>query len=143
MPRQSRASLEVIPIERHLRRIEAPAHLSEAEKTLFKSITAQCHPQHFVQSDAELLAAYCQACILTSLAFAAAMESPDQLSTWERSARTMASLATKLRLCPNARVNPLTLTRSHLGLSLRETGGVSLEGLEAVRDGARGWTCKG
>ena len=55
MPRKSAASLEVVQIEEHLPRIEPPAHLSGDEKTLFRAIVKECHPQHFVKSDAKLL----------------------------------------------------------------------------------------
>ena len=72
MPRKSAAELSVVRIEGHLPRIEPPSHLSEQEKVLFRTIVAACHPQHFVDSDAELLTAYVQACLLTSMAFEAA-----------------------------------------------------------------------
>ena len=138
MPRESAASLEVVQIEEHLPRIEPPAHLSHDEKTLFRAIVKECHPQHFVKSDAELLTAYVQSCLLLSVAFAAAMKSPDHLPSWERCARTMASLSTKLRLAPNARCDPISLTRRTLGLSRRELS-PSLEGISQVREGNRGW----
>jgi hypothetical protein len=69
------------------------------------------------------------------------MESPDA-GDWEKCCRTMATLAVKLRLSPQSRTDPKTIMRAIAGQSVRETG-VSLENLAAIRDGARGWTCRG
>jgi len=82
-----------------------------------------------------------QACLLGQVAFESAMESPDA-GDWEKCCRTMATLAVKLRLSPQSRTDPNTIMRAIAGQSVRETG-VSLEDLAAIRDGARGWTCRG
>jgi hypothetical protein len=125
MPRKSAAELETVShIQDRRPRITVPDGLSREELTLFRKIVEDCHPLHFAQSDAPLLRAYVQACILGEMAFEAAQESPDALGDWERCCKTMAALSVKLR-------------------SLREFGGVSLETLAALRDGARGWATKG
>ena len=143
MAPRSRAELEVVPISRHLPKIKPPPGLTPPELQLFQEIVAASPPMAFVQSDARLLTAYVQSILLCNVAFDAAMASPDALRDWEKACRTMTNLARALRLAPRCRTDPKTLARSHLDLSLRETGGVTLEGLEAIRDGARGWTCKG
>jgi hypothetical protein len=145
VPRKSRASLEIVPIEQHLPRIETPPGLSQEERELFERIVKQCGPTHFTNSDSPLLVAYVQNIILVDMCYQAALASPDRLPAWERAIKTLAMLARSLRLTPRSRVDPKTLTRSLLGLSQRETGGVSLEALDAIRDGGgtRGWTCRG
>ena len=115
------------------------------ERELFERIVKQTSPMHFTESDAPLLAAYCQAINLVDLTYQDALASPDRLPAWERAVKVMSALSVKLRLNPHSRIDPKTLTRSHLGLLLRETGGVSLEALDAIRagGGTRGWTCRG
>ena len=58
MPRKSRASKEIVPIEQHLPRIETPPGLSQEERELFERIVKQCGPTHFTNSDLPLLVAY-------------------------------------------------------------------------------------
>ena len=145
MPRKSRAELATISnIQDHRPRITAPPGMSPEELTVFQRIVAQSHPTHFTESDGPLLQAYCQAIVLTGMAFDTAMQRPAELPTWERCVKTMATLATKLRLCPHSRSDPKTVMRAISGQSRYETGGVSLEALASIRDGgSRGWTCRG
>ena len=145
MPRRSAASLEIVPFEPHMARIKTPPGLDGVERELFERIVKQTSPMHFTESDAPLLAAYCQAINLVDLTYQDALASPDRLPAWERAVKVMSALSVKLRLNPHSRIDPKTLTRSHLGLSLRETGGASLEALDAIRagGGTRGWTCRG
>jgi hypothetical protein len=142
VPRKSAAELQIVPIERHLPRIKAPASLDQAERQLFEKIVAQCPPMHFHQSDESILISYVQCIVLCDLAYQAALTSPDQVQAWERATKMLVALSVKLRLNPHSRVDPRTLTRSHLGLSHREHG-VTQETLAAVRDGARRWRPKG
>ena len=143
MPRKSAAELSVVPrLADHHRRITAPDGMSPEETTLFKTIVGACHPLHFAQSDAPLLRAYVQACILGELAFESAQASPSALGDWEKCCRTIAMLSVKLRLSPHSRSDPKTIMRAIAGQSLREAG-VSLESLAAIRAGERGWAVKG
>jgi hypothetical protein len=144
MPRKSAAELATVSrIKDHLPRITAPDGMSREELTLFRKIVEDCHPLHFAQSDAPLLRAYCQACVLGEMAFEAAQQSPDALGDWEKCCKTMAALSVKLRLNPHSRSDPKTIMRAIAGQSLPKFGGVSLETLAAIRDGARGWAVKG
>jgi hypothetical protein len=111
MPRRSAASLSVVPIANHRHRIEPPSGLSAAERDLFQKLVAQCPPAQFSPSDAPLLVAYVQAVLLSRWAFKEAAEDSALLPTWERACKTMAVLATKLRLCPHSRADPKTVGR--------------------------------
>jgi phage terminase small subunit len=115
MPRKSESAQSLVAVvsrlEQHRPRIKPPPHLDQAERAVFEKIVADCPPSHFSQSDAPLLVAYCQAYLLVQAAFEAACDDPSQLPAWERSARVMASLSTKLRLAPSTRTDPKTLAR--------------------------------
>jgi hypothetical protein len=111
MPRKSAASLAVVSLDKHRPRIGPPAGLSKAEKILFERLVTEASPSHFTAYDAPLLTAYVQAIILGRWAFKAAMDDPTALPTWERCCKTMATLATKLRLCPHSRSDPKTIAR--------------------------------
>src|SRR5262245_66261529 len=142
MPRKSRAELAIVPIRAHHRRISPPAGMSPEETALFKEIVEAAPAMHFTQSDGTLLRAYVQGCLLLEKAFEAAQASPSMLPDWERCARVVASLATKLRLSVQSRVDPKSLTRAVLGTAMRE--GLTPESLVALRDGtARGWKVRG
>src|SRR5262249_24556472 len=111
MPRKSRTELALIPhLRDHHRRISPPVGMSPEETALFKEIVEAAPAMHFCQSDAPLLRSYCQAVILSSLAYEAAMESPNAIKDWQLCTKTVAMLATKLRLTVQARVDPKSLT---------------------------------
>jgi phage terminase small subunit len=144
MARKPASHFEVVPIEQALPLIEPPAHLSGAEKALFHSIVQQSAAQNFTRNDAELLAAYVQACHLVAQSYASAMEKPDYVRDWERACRVMVTLATKLRLTPSARVDPRSLTRQLTGRSYANFP--DLERIEQAREGTgplRDWKARG
>lgn len=87
--------------------IEPPDHLSEDEAAMFREIVAECKPGHFVPTDRLLLAALVHANVLMKSAFERANRTGDikDVSAFERSARTVALLATKLRLAPQSRMD--------------------------------------
>jgi hypothetical protein len=95
-------------------RVSPPAGLADKEKRLFQTIVAQCAPSHFVASDAPLIGAYVQAILLSRWAV-----KEGDLATWERASKVMATMATKLRLCPHSRTDPKTITR-------RSPGGIGI-----------------
>ena len=111
MPRRSAASLNVAPLAAHRPRIQAPSGLSAAERDLFQKLVVQCPSEQFTASDAPLLVAYVQAVLLSRWAFKEAVEDSSALPTWERACKTMAVLATKLRLCPHSRADAKTIAR--------------------------------
>ena len=92
-------------------RITPPAGLTKAERSLFTELAADAG--HLVQADAPLLAAYTQAVILSRRAG----RDPARIEAWERITRVMASLATKLRLTPQARTDAKTTARGQRPLS--------------------------
>ena len=92
-------------------RLRAPADLSEGEAALFRQVVAQCSADQFTASDTPLLVAYVQAVLLSQWAFKEMSEDRATFQLWQQSARTMATLATKLRLCPHSRTDPKTITR--------------------------------
>jgi len=92
-------------------RITPPSSLTKLERSLFTELAADAG--HLVQADAPLLASYVQAVILSRRAG----RDPRRIDTWEVSTRLMGSLATKLRLTPQSRTDPKTLTRRQAPLS--------------------------
>ncbi len=58
-----------------------------------------------------LLIAFVQAVLLSRGAVKKAGKDPRQLQVWERSTRVAAALATRLRLSPQARVDPKVIAR--------------------------------
>jgi hypothetical protein len=92
-------------------RLTAPSSLTKPERTLFIELVDSCDPRHFVKSDMPLLVSYVQAALLVRSAAARLSKKQDAntVATWERAVRTMAMLATRLRLAPQARSDPKTI----------------------------------
>jgi hypothetical protein len=62
----------------------------------------------------DFVVAYVQSILLARKAYKQACKDAAALPTWERAAKTMAVLATKLRLCPHSRADAKTIgRRSH------------------------------
>jgi len=93
-------------------RVQPPSWLSVAEKALFLEIVGASDPRHFVKTDLPLLITYIQAVLLVKK-LAPKTKSPDAaaVASWERAVRTMAMLSTRLRLAPQARLDPKTVGR--------------------------------
>src|SRR5262245_38260510 len=108
--RKSAASLSVIALET-VPRLRVPSGLTKAEEDLFRLIVGQCAADHFVPSDGPLALAYMQPVLLSRSAFRQVTEAGIGVQTWQQAARTMASLATNLRLCPHSRSDPKTIGR--------------------------------
>src|SRR5262245_10259813 len=125
--RKSAAALSVVAIET-VPRLRPPPGLAKAEEDLFRLIVGQCAADHFVPSDGPMVVAYCQAVLLSRSAFRQFTETGMGFQTWQQAARTMATMATKLRLCPHSRSDPKTVGRHQ-----RAFGGVSYYDL--MRDG--------
>jgi hypothetical protein len=111
MPRQSAADLGVVRIRAEEVRVKAPKHLTAAERDLFNEIVESSAANHFIQSDIALLASYVQSILLARGAIKKAATDPAALATWEKATRMQATLATRLRLAPQARCDPKTVGR--------------------------------
>src|SRR5262245_7532250 len=108
--RKSAEALQVVHID-SVARLRPPPGLTPAEASLFRRVVSQCAADHFTASDTPLLVAYCQAVLLTRWAFKHLGEDGAAFQTWQMAARTLATLSTKLRLCPHSRTDPQTIPR--------------------------------
>ena len=115
--RKSQAGLSVVQLK-SVPRLRPPPGLSKAEDALFRQVVATCAADHFTASDAPMLVAYCQAVLLSRWAFKEVEASGMQFQVWQQAARTLATLATKLRLCPHSRSDPQTITRRSRGVGI-------------------------
>jgi hypothetical protein len=92
-------------------RLDPPASLTDLERTIFLEVVESCTPEHFRTSDRSLLVAYVAAAALAQEAKATALSDRKAALTWEKATRAMATLASKLRLCPSTRSDPRTIAR--------------------------------
>jgi hypothetical protein len=92
-------------------RLEPPASLSDAERELFVELIDACDPRHFVKSDLPLVTSYIQATLMSRRAAAGMVDDPGLIGAFEKGVKLQAVLATRLRLAPQARTDPKTITR--------------------------------
>src|SRR5512132_1046298 len=90
-------------------RLTTPAGLTKPERRLFDFIVDTSPPQHFRDGDQPLLLSYVQACLMAR----DAAKTPAKIAIFERVVRLQATLATKLRLSPQTRLDPKTLARHY------------------------------
>jgi hypothetical protein len=88
-------------------RLTPPEYLNNAERALFKELVASIDSRAFVPSDAPLLVSYVQATLMARK-FAG---NPEQIVVWEKSVKIQATLATRLRLAPQSRLDRKTAGR--------------------------------
>jgi hypothetical protein len=88
-------------------RLVPPAFLSAEEAALFAEVVAACDACHFRKSDESLLVAFVQATLMSR----EAAHDPSNIMVWEKATRMQATLATRLRLAPQSRIDPKTLGR--------------------------------
>src|SRR5262245_56659012 len=136
MPRQSQAARLISPRPHVTRtRLSPPDDLDPTATTVWRRLVGSCDPHHFNHADVELLRTYVEAAVLAQEAYAQMREHGrivgGKVSPWftllEKSTRTLASLAPRLRLGPSARTDPRTTARqlSKLGPpSIYETLGL-------------------
>ncbi len=105
--RKSAAEMAVLAVHSKPPRLEPPAYLNDAERTMFVELVDACDARHFVASDLPLLVSYVQATLLAR----SAARDPDRVGVWEKAVRCQATLATRLRLAPQARIDPKTVGR--------------------------------
>jgi hypothetical protein len=91
-------------------RVTAPPDLTRPERALFNELVASVDPRHFVTSDVPLLVSFIQSTLLSRRAAVKMEKNIDWIKPWEAATR-MQSLATRLRLAPQARTSPMTASR--------------------------------
>jgi phage terminase small subunit len=89
---------------------QPPAGLGKAEAALFRELAAA--NAHLRPSDSTLLAAFAEAAILRQVAARAMHENVDALHAWEKAAKMLATLGTRLRLTPQSRTDSRAAGRS-------------------------------
>lgn len=99
-------------------RLLPPSDLSVDERRLFVEVVSAVDPRHFVKSDLSLLISYVQSTLLSRHAYKTAKlaKNPNMLLVWEKATRMQATLATRLRLAPQARADPKTVGRQHAAM---------------------------
>lgn len=105
--RKSAANLVTLNVTGTSPRLLAPAYLRDDERTLFDELIAACSPSHFVELDLPLLVSFVQSTLLAR----DTARDPGKSAVWEKAVRVQATLATRLRLAPQARTDPKTIAR--------------------------------
>ena len=108
------------------KRLEPPTSLSDVERKLFIDLVTACDATHFRPSDLPLLCRYCEAAVLAEQAAQelrrGAIED-GKPSAWitvqEKTVRAMVALSMRLRLSPQSRIDPKTLTRQQVPIGRR------------------------
>jgi hypothetical protein len=114
--RVPRTNLMTSPIDVEQTRLEPPAWLSRDEKKLFAELVGACRAKHFTPSDEPLLVSYVQATLLARKSIKLAARDRDALVTWERATKIQGTLATKLRLAPQSRIDAVSVARGRPSL---------------------------
>lgn len=113
MPRKSAAALSVANLDTRSRRVRPPESLPASAKLVWVELVDSLPADRFHPSDRPLLALYCRALHQAGLAFEAiethGATSGDSINPAVRVAdaavKQAATLATKLRLCPQSRLD--------------------------------------
>jgi P27 family predicted phage terminase small subunit len=112
MPRRSTADLNVVRPVAGFSRLRPPSDLGKEEAAVWRQVVLACDAKHFQQSDAPLLARYCESVILARRAAAAlADEGPvvaGRTNPWlvvqEKAIRAMVALSMRLRISRQSRM---------------------------------------
>ena len=134
MPRRSAADLSVLRVDGRPDRLVPPATLAPDARATFLAIVKSVEPEHFRPGDVHLLCRMAVACVWSERA-EHGLELDGGIvdgrpSPWiviqEKQIRAVAVLATKLRLCPQSRVDARSAGahREHLHRSC-SVGGVA------------------
>jgi hypothetical protein len=105
--RKSATRLAINNVDGSPPRLVLPAGLNAKERALFEQVVNATDPGHFRKGDVPMLIAFVQASLLSR----ALGRDSSQIKEWERATRTLASLATRLRLTPHSRTRPETIAR--------------------------------
>ena len=92
-------------------RLTAPSSLSTAERRAFTELVASCPAAQFKPGDLALLISFVQATLVARGSVKRAARDPKQLTVWQTAVRLQATLATRLRLSPQARTDPRVIAR--------------------------------
>jgi hypothetical protein len=109
--RKSAAALVESNVTGRPPRQDPPSHLSDDERTLFVELVESCAPSHFVESDLPLLVSFVQATLLVRRAATGMIDDPDLIAVFEKAVKLQATLATRLRLAPQSRLDPKSVAR--------------------------------
>jgi hypothetical protein len=119
--RKSPDALAVIGVNGKPPRLEPPASLSDLERNVFVGLVQACDPEHFRPSDMPLLCRYAEAVVLAEQAaqeLRCGAVVDGRPSPWitiqEKAVRALVALSMRLRLSPQARIDPKTLGREQL-----------------------------
>jgi hypothetical protein len=119
--RKSAEALAVPSVNGKGPRLEPPASLSEAERSVFIGLVTACDPDHFRASDLPLLVRYTESIVLgdqAALELRKGAVVKGKTSPWlaiQREAiKAMVALSIRLRLSPQSRIDPKTLGRQQL-----------------------------
>lgn len=104
----------VIPFGPGAHRLRSPGGMDPEARAIFDEIVASCPESHFVASDRQLLACYATALAVSRRASSNLHKNPSALATWEKASRLLATLASKLRLCPSSRADPKVIGRASM-----------------------------
>jgi hypothetical protein len=105
--RKSTAGLAALNVTGKPSRLTPPSSLNDDEQALFSELVGACDASHFRESDLPLLISYVQSTMISR----AAAHDPDRIVLWEKATRMQATLATRLRLSPQSRIDPKTIGR--------------------------------
>jgi hypothetical protein len=101
--RRSSASLAIPSnVNGDASRLTPPSSLNDAERSLFSEIVSACDASHFRRSDLPLIVSFVQSTLISR----AAARDPDKITVWEKATRMQATLATRLRMSPQSRIDP-------------------------------------
>jgi phage terminase small subunit len=109
--RKSAASTSLVVVDLQHKPVECPAGLPREVEQIFRDVVASCVPQHFRKSDIPLLVNYSVACHLVRFYFGLIGEDETAFRFWTEATKLMISMATKLRLTPSSRTQPITAAR--------------------------------
>jgi hypothetical protein len=101
VPRISAAALGVVPAA-ELEFLPL-AHLSEAEKAVFRDVVGSADPGHFRHEDRELLALYCAQVVAARTLMKCRRRAAEQERDLRAATALIITLSTKLRLGPKSR----------------------------------------
>lgn len=111
MLQRGRRSIEAqsVKVDGRPNPIQPPDYLTDEEADHFRHVVASVQPKHFVLSDTPLIAAYVQADLLVRELAVEVRNKRERdgrmVLQFEKAVRTLALLATKLRLAPQSRLD--------------------------------------
>jgi hypothetical protein len=105
---KSAASLQINNVDGSKPRLRPPPGLNAKERALFLQLVNACSPDHLRPADAPLLVAFVQSVLISHKL---GRERDPKIKEWELVTRTLASLATRLRLSPASRTRPESIAR--------------------------------